>query len=140
MTEFASLRGGAARLWVVFQNFVVGFVALTLDGAPAESHREYYVGEGFLRGLLLPLIGTTWKARPNRLLRAHGSGLFPLRQFPLSNGESLDVSGGGGVPGVVIRFANAWENESLRLGYVVCGWKLGAAVCVLVEVYPDPRP
>ena len=47
------------------------------------------------------------------------------------------MSGGSGCPGGVIRFAKAWENESLRLDFL-CDGKPGAAV-LLVQVCPGPR-
>jgi hypothetical protein len=41
-------------------------------GGPAESHREYYVGEGFLRGRLLPFTGSSGEVRVDDLLGAYG--------------------------------------------------------------------
>ena len=109
-------------------------------GGPAESHREYYVGEGFLRGLLLPFTGSSGKARRGGLFCAYGCRLCSLPQSPPSTGVIVgNVSGGGGRPGDVIRFAKAWGNKSLRLGFCAMGSPVPLCRFLLVEVCLGPR-
>ena len=65
-------------------------------GGPAESHREYYVGEGFLRDLLLRILTKSVAWRLARGLRgATGS----QRPSTPSTSEIDGMSGGCGCPG-----------------------------------------
>ena len=69
-----AVERGVEGGWVVFQKKSVSWKSLIpRRGGPAESHREYYVGEGFLGSPPAQEAEFSRGARPHELIGAYGS-------------------------------------------------------------------
>ena len=115
------------------KTFVVLDVPLTQDGGACRIPQRVLCGGRVPPGPAATFHGILRESAAGRLawfLRVPTGSLMAIA--PSTGVIVGNVSGGGGCPGGVIRFAKAWENKSSRFGFCAIGSLVPLVPFVLV--------